>query len=164
VVQRGVIVEFRAAIPAGEVDASILEQTPVVVTSPGGGQRFTLPLLDPLGKLVTLEIEDDSGRLVSARSARQDEPFPNGELPLAGRAIVANPRDRPNELRVAWTGSPCDTTWSLRIDSTARSIDIAQEVRLACDSVGIGRDVLLTFSEPVPAAEVTVNLGATIVD
>ena len=161
---RGVVLRFRDDVPAGEVDASILEHTPVVVTSPGAGRQFTLPLLDPLGKLVTVEIEDNSGRLISARSARQDEPFPNGEPPLAGRAIVANPRDRPYELRVAWTGSLCDTTWSLRIETTARSIDIAQEARLACDSVGIGRGVLLTFSEPVPAAEVTVNLGATIVD
>jgi hypothetical protein len=64
---------------------------------------------------------------------------------------------------VIWSGSPCDSAWSLHIGEDARLITIAHPPRPACDAVGVGRDLILVFAEAVSAGEMTAVIDEVIV-
>ena len=159
---RGVVLRFSEPVPAVEVQASILENTPVLVQVVMPGPT-DVPLLDASGRFVVLGVDDQSGLLVSVRSATVDEFFPGSMQTSTDRAAVANPPGRTHELRVRWSGSACDSRWSLQVGPTARYLEVGHPPREACDSVPVLRDVLLIFSESVPADSVTAAVGATVV-
>jgi hypothetical protein len=158
---RGVVLRFKESVPAAEIQASILENTPVLVQVVMPGPT-DVPLLDA-GRVVVLGVDDRSGLLVSVRSAMLDEVFPGSMQPSPDRAAVANPPGRTNELRVRWLGSACDSRWSLQVSPAARNLAIGHPPREPCDAATVPRDVLLVFSEPVPAEGVIAEVGTTVV-
>jgi hypothetical protein len=152
-IQRGLVLEFSEPVPAGEVTITRLQST----------GSFTIADVDELGHQVTFDFADDSGLLVDARATAAGEPIPVGPDPGPDHAFVSNPAGESAEIRVIWSGSPCDSAWSLHIGEDARLITIAHPPRPACDAVGVGRDLILVFAEAVSAGEMTAVIDEVIV-
>jgi hypothetical protein len=115
-------------------------------------------LPDELGNTVTVDVVDESGTLVSARGGVQAE---EGDIPEVPHGIgAANAPNDTTVLRLTWADGPCESAGVLSIDAAARSFVL---VKPACtgDSLGVGRVIVLTFSTPVPAADVTATLDET---
>jgi hypothetical protein len=117
--------------------------------SSSAAARFDVALIDELGKDVRVEVVDESGTLVGARSGQPDG---GPEIGPSRIGIVNDPTD-PNVLIVGWVDGPCDVRHRLTIDASGRVMLLEQP---ACqgDAMGIGRTLVLTFVEAIPAAEV----------
>lgn len=57
---------------------------------------------------------------------------------------------------LVWSGSPCDRTATLRIESK-RHLTLELGLRPTCDAMAIGRGLVLVFGRPIDASTVTVN-------
>jgi hypothetical protein len=106
--------------------------------------------------LSTIEIVDESGTLVDARSG---QPAEGGSASSPDAADVVNDPVDPNTIVLTWTGlfDSDDRRLTIAPDGRTMTIEVAQGVG---DLLPVDRKLILTFSGPVPAAEVT----ATIVD
>lgn len=115
---------------------------------------FHVVLANEIGKLVTIDVKDESGRLLAADSGT---PGDGASVPQ-NTINVAN--DGPARLRLTWAGPPCATTDLLVIDATGRSMILVQPP-CAGDAIAFDRILILTFSEPVSAADVqaTIQVG-----
>jgi len=108
-----------------------------------------------------LDLFDAAGIVVAARSARPGEPslvspriVPGPET--VGEVAIENPGGRLDELWIGWSGSACDTAWSLSIGGPEPSIYLEPAPRQPCDPAAVGRGVLLVLSRPVRASDVIV--------
>ena len=97
---------------------------------------------DGVGDETTVDVVDESGRLVSAVAGPQ----------TGGNGIEAfdASNDDPTTLRLSWPGRPCDTVHRLTIDPTLTSLtmDLPQ---CRGDLVGVDRSIVLTFRDAVDA-------------
>ena len=109
-------------------------------------------LIDDIGGGAFVEITDQSGTMVDARSGQQAEA---GEV--AGDIGVANLAGDPTAIVLTWVGSPCDTRHVLTIAPDGRTMTVS---RAACqgDSLAIARVLVVRFDGPVPASEVVATL------
>jgi len=106
--------------------------------------------------LATMQIVDESGTLVDARSG---QPAEGGSASSPDKADVVNDPDDPTTIVLTWTGLFDDDDRRLTIASDGRTMTI-DVVPGTGDLLPVDRVLILTFAGPVPAAEVT----ATIVD
>ncbi len=113
---------------------------------------------------VEVAILDPSGVTVAAREVQDDDPVV--EMPddgFAGRAWVAGQPGDTSSIRLGWTGGVCDHHVTVTVDSLD-SILIDGGLQPGCDAVGIGRELVLTFREPVDASIIDVSYIETRVD
>jgi hypothetical protein len=135
-------------------------------TGDHGFERLTtieVPLVNVAGSRgVVVWLVDESGTVVSARSATADEQNHDHRTwitragPDGVGAIQVAAGDTATELAIRWTGSFCDTTWKLKVTKTS-GIALSQGLRPPCDALGIGREVIVTFDHPVDPAAVQVS-------
>jgi hypothetical protein len=115
-------------------------------------------LKDDANSGATVDVVDESGTLVGARAAGLAERAPDPAAPSSGDVTVQNVDA--TTLWIAWTGGACPDAHVLTIDPTGRSISISQPPFCGGDTLGVGRQLVLTFARPVAAADVTATLVA----
>jgi hypothetical protein len=125
-------------------------------SSPTTGPSFHIALKDDVGSGATVDIVDLSGTLVGARAAELNERAPNPAAPTSGDVTVQNVDAA--TLWIAWTSGNCPDAHTLTIDPTGRSISISQPPFCGGDTIGVGRQLVLSFNRPIAAAEVTATL------
>jgi hypothetical protein len=111
---------------------------------------------------VLLGIQEPLGLLLDARAATP------AELTMAegfgGPDVrTANVQGHPSEMILVWSGSPCDRTATLRIESK-RHLTLELGLRPTCDAMAIGRGVVLVFREPIDASTITVDFHPSEVE
>jgi hypothetical protein len=120
---------------------------------------ITLDLVDLDGRHLSVEIVDESGLLVSAAPVAAGTPF---DVPTPGNDVaVSQAAGHPNEVRLSWVGGVCDgpMRFTLRPDGRTilqEALPSGADPDRICILLGIPRSLTLTFSEPVPASEVTI--------
>jgi hypothetical protein len=102
-------------------------------------------------QLSTIEIVDRSGTLVSARTG---QPNDGGSASSPDKADVVNAPADPRTLMLTWTGLLEDDYRRLTIASDGRTMTI-ERVPGVGDLLPFDRVLILTFSRPAPAGEVT---------
>jgi hypothetical protein len=110
----------------------------VVLAGVDGGRELPVTLVDRVG--IVLDANEELGGM----GVMEDIP-------------VANPPGRPDKVRVAWTGGACDRSADMefRADGAGFVLAIVTTVDPGgCDAIGIGRELMITFSRPVNAASV----------
>jgi hypothetical protein len=117
---------------------------------------FHLALKDEYDSGATVDIVDLSGTLVSARAAEIGEREPNPGAPTTGDVTVKNVDA--TSLWIGWGAGACPDAHRLTIDASGRSISISQPPFCGGDTVGVGRQLVLTFSGPIAAADVAATL------
>jgi hypothetical protein len=161
----GVLIAVAGAVVVGSrlADAPVVipspsapPASPVPSSSPTPGPSFHIDLKDDLGSGATVDIVDRSGTLVGARAAELNERAPDPAAPTSGDVTVQNVD--PTTLWIAWTSGNCPDAHTLTIDPTGRSISISQPPFCGGDTIGVGRQLVLTFSRPIAAADVTATL------
>jgi hypothetical protein len=147
---------FRPAvqIPVPAVSPS---STPSVVLSPTGPPvaGIIVDLEVTAGQPQTVDVVDGSGLLVAASSGR-----PNAD---GGQSFPVDSVDVTNlddtTLQLGWAGFPCATDHGFAIDETARTMVLTRpECVGETDAIGVDRILILEFSEPIDAADVTVTI------
>ena len=108
---------------------------------------FHVQLANEVGKKITLDVKDESGRLLAAVSG---VPGDGASVPR-NTIVVAN--EGPARLKLTWAGPPCAVADLLFIDASGKSMTLVQP-ECAGDAIAFDRILLLTFSEPVSAADV----------
>jgi hypothetical protein len=168
-----VVLGLLIAVAGAVVVGSQLDNTPVVVpppttspaspvpsagpsSSPTTGPSVHIALKDDVGSGATVDIVDLSGTLVGARAAELNERAPDPAAPTSGDVTVQNVD--PTTLWIAWTSGNCPDAHTLTIDPTGRSISISQPPFCGGDTIGVGRQLVLTFNRPTAAADVTATL------
>jgi hypothetical protein len=136
---------------------------PLPLASPeatdAAAEPITLDLVDLLDRHLSVEIVDESGLFVSAAPVAPGTP---SDVPTPGNDVaVSQVANRPNEVRLSWVGGACDGGLRFTIRPDGRTISEEAlpwegETDHFCILVGIPRGLTLTFSEPVPASEVTI--------
>jgi hypothetical protein len=137
------------ASPTAELTAP---PTSDATTSSTTAQSSQVRFVSDDGIAVTIDIDDQSGRLVQAVKGEEglitdpevaDVKFAN----LPGDATV---------LRVEWfSPAGCHEHYGLTIDPDARGITIHPSYEVDGDSIGGNCGITLRFSDVVPASEVT---------
>ena len=139
--------------PTASPTAPLPSATPTGPAVPASSPAVVrVELIDDIGGGAFVEITDQSGTMVDARSGQQAEA---GEI--AGDIGVANLAGDPTAIVLTWVGSPCDTRHDLTIASDGRTMTIS---RPACqgDSLAIARVLVVRFDGPLPASEVVATL------
>lgn len=128
--------------------------TPAPVATPSPAAR-SIEFVDENGGRVSIDIIDGSGLLIDAVGLQR---MPNIDIPEGpGGVGVGNAAGDARVLQLVWGGCPSEDTYTVRIDSTIRAIDVETK-GCSGDTLGVGRTLVLTFSVPVPADEVTARL------
>lgn len=126
--------------------------SPAPTPTPVAGSASGIQFMSPDGVLVTIDVEDRSGRLVGGEVGREGlivEPEP-------ADVHFANLPGDPAGLRVEWfSPAGCKARYGMEISADARTITIHASYQEGGDSIGGNCGVTLRFSEPVPAGEMT---------
>lgn len=125
--------------------------TPVVPRQP---QLITVPGM--VGTDMQLEVVDETGELVDARAVT-GEALRAVAMPLEG-LIGAQAGLAPNEARIVWLSSACETSGRLTISNPNR-VTLTPGPRAACDAIGNHRAVELVFRVPVNAPAFDVEIA-----
>ena len=133
-------------VPQSAAPAPSTAPSSAPTVGPSGG-AIRVVLAQATNKAVTIDITDQSRTLLAAMSGTPGdgasvEPF---------KLIVAN--DNPTTLRLTWVGGPCDSATSLSIDQTRRQFLLVQP-ECSGDSIVTDRVLVLTFSQPITAADI----------
>jgi hypothetical protein len=136
--------------PPSAVPSASSTALPVPSASPAV-VRVDLP--DDIGGTAFVEITDLSGTLTTARSGQASE-----GSEVATDVGVANLAGDPASIVLTWVGCPSDTRHGLLISNDGRTMTLDQPVCTG-DTVGIERVLVLTFSETVAAADISVNVN-----
>lgn len=106
--------------------------------------QFSMKTSD--GARIGVSVSDASGQLLTARQAVPDEDR-RVYADLSGM-VAAVPGVKPGDLIVGWVGGICDLTVTVGVDAT--EVTVAPGPAPACDTLGVGRAVVLTFSGITP--------------
>jgi hypothetical protein len=144
---------------APSVVVPVPTSTPSPVVAPSAAptpRTVVVDLAEVVGADASIEIVDRSTTLVSAGSG---QPADGGSVASGTVRVEADPVD-PTQLVLTWTGSPCDTTHHLDIDSDGTTMRLT---RPACEGDAIPRDLVLAlgFDHAADPAGVTVTLEET---
>jgi hypothetical protein len=126
-------------------------------TGPTGPATIRVDLIEHVGQDGFIDITDESFTLVEAVSGD-----PGSGVDVAPEVVqVANDPSDPSTIVLTWSGGVCDTSHDLVIAPDGRTLHIT---RPACEGDGlggVGHVLHLTFSGPVPAAEVSATVETT---
>jgi len=142
-----------AAPTAGASSAATPSATPSAGSS--AGSTFHVELVVETGRPVTIDVKDESGRLLKAASGTPGD----GASVAQGKLVVASAA--PSTLRLTWAGPPCANADLLVIDAAGSQFILVQP---ACggDAIAFDRVLLLTFSDPLSAADVDARFQTAI--
>jgi hypothetical protein len=133
--------------PPGATPAPSIGQWPpadarvVALTSPVGAGK----------PAVQVAIVDESGRLASVAETGAVDPR---TLSFDGRlGAYAEPGD-PGRVHLAWVGGMCDSQITVTVAVDVRSITFDMGPQPDCDSIGVGRQLVLDFTGSVDAAAI----------
>jgi hypothetical protein len=129
-----------SAVPSG---------SPAPSSSPSAARQFSVDLKTTSGESASVQIVDDSGRVVSATSG----------APLDSDSLdgITVRNDKADSLRITWLGSPCDTVHRLTIDETATHL-VLQRPRCFGDAMPRFLSLTLKFSGSVVAGDVVASI------
>ncbi len=121
--------------------------TPLPTAASSAGTTFHVQLMTETGQDVTIDVTDESGRVIAATSGtpRDGASVPQNEV------VVAN--DDASTLRLTWAGPPCANQGRLVVDANAALFTVVQP-DCTGDSIAFDRILILTFSGPIMAADV----------
>lgn len=127
--------------------------------------RFRLTrYVDPRYPPVEVAILDPTGVTVTAREVRDDDPVVERPDSPDGHAWVTGQPGDATSIRLGWLGGLCDRHVTITVDSVD-SILVAGSARAsACRLMGIDREVVLTFREPVDASIIDLSVMPTRID
>ena len=128
---------------------------PSPTATASAGTTFHVLLMTETGQDVTIDVHDESGRLIDAISGT---PGDGASVPQ-NEVVVAN--DDGSTLRLTWAGPPCANDLLLVLDAAAALFTVVQP-DCTGDSVAFDRVLILTFSEPIAAADVDAVIQAGI--
>ena len=137
---RILLLTFSQPIDAADIETTLIDHQPT----------FEVELDQGTVENVTVSVIDDSGLVAEAEAGTG-----NTSASEIDEVVVEN-LDA-TSLRVSWIGSPCETTYELRVDEAAGTIDISTPTCLG-DASAIGRVIVLRMSEPVDAEGFVANL------
>jgi hypothetical protein len=149
-------------------------QTPVIVPTSNPGPTATLsPSVSPsssppaarrhvdlvvtAGQPASVDITYEGDKLVDAQSGQ-----PGDGVSIATDEIAVT-NDGPNRLVLTWSGMPCEASYRLDVGPDGRDY-ILERPTCEGDATAFDRVLILTFSEPVPASQVSTKVqraGAT---
>ncbi len=149
-------------IDADNVATQVVGTLPVASPVPWPPDGATVIVLrSPVGEgrpQPRVAVVDLSGRLTSAREVRDSDP-PVTIVEEGDRAGFA--RDREGAYRLRWAGGICDGDLTVTIAADLRGIVVDGGQQVACDAMGIGRELVLKFSQQVDPADVDVMYTET---
>lgn len=124
--------------------------------SPSAPAAIHVDLTVPAGQPQTVDVIDASGLLVEATSGAPDgdggQSFPFDSVEVSNLDTTT--------LQLGWAGYPCKTDHTLTIGADGRTLALERPDCVGdTDTIGVDRILVLRFSEPVVAADVTVTLG-----
>lgn len=111
---------------------------------------------------VQVAVVDLSGRLVGASEKGSLEPaqiLP----PLGGIGAYAEP-GFPGRAHLFWVGGVCDSRIVVTVAADLRSITLDTGPRVDCDTLVIGRELVLDFSGSVDVPAIELYQSVTIID
>jgi hypothetical protein len=121
--------------------------TSMPTAASSAGRTFHVQLENETGRDVTIDVKDESGRLVEATSGT---PGDGASVPQ-NEVVVAN--DDASTLRLTWAGPPCANEGLLVINASAALFTVVQP-DCTGDSIAIDRVLILTFSGSIAAADI----------
>ena len=131
---------------------------PSASAAPTPAASLHVELKDELDSGATVDIVDLSGTVASARAAEVDERAPAGAV-TSGEVTIGNVDA--TTLWIGWTAGNCPDAHVMTIDATGRSISISQPPFCGGDTIGVGRQLVLTFAQPIAAGDVAASIEAT---
>lgn len=115
--------------------------------------RSQVQFISDNGISVTIDIDDQSGRLVGA--VKGEDGLITDPWSEVADVMFANPPGDATVLRVEWSSpAGCHERYELTIDQDARGFTIHASYEVGGDSIGGTCGVTLRFSDAVPASEV----------
>jgi len=99
-------------------------------------------------------VVDHSGRLVSvAEKGTVDPSTMTLAVPIGAYAEPG----KPGRVHIAWTGGICDSQISVTVAADLKTITFDMGPQPPCDSMGIGRELVLDFSGPVDVPAIVLS-------
>ena len=132
---------------ASPTPASTPEDSPEPTATGLAGTTFHVDLVLSTGRTVTIDVKDDSGRLLEAVSGTPGD----GASVESGVLAVVN--EAPTTLRLTWSGPPCATDNFLLIEPSGARLTVVQP-ECSGDAIPFDRVLLLTFSGEISADDV----------
>ena len=127
--------------------------TPMPASPSATPGSFHVDLTVPVGQPQTVDIVDRSALVLEATSGTPDDGqgFPFDAVEVSNLDATT--------LQLAWAGYPCKTDHTLTIEPDGRTMVLDRpDCEGVTDTIAVNRILVLTFSEPVAAAEVAVSL------
>ena len=140
--------------PTASPTAPLPSATPTGPAVPASSPAVVrVDLIDDIGGGAFVEITDQSGTMVDARSGQQAE----AARESTGDIAVTNLAGDPTAVVLTWGGMPCDARHVLTIALGGRTMTLSKN---ACqgDTLGMTRVLVVRFDGPVPASEVVATL------
>ena len=151
-----------ACSSAGSVGGSAspppVSVVPSASAAPTSAASLHVELKDELDSGATVDIVDLSGTVASARAADIGERAPAGAV-TSGEVTIGNVDA--TTLWIGWTAGNCPDAHELTVDATGRSISISQPPFCGGDTIGVGRQLVLTFAQPIAAGDVAAKVIAS---
>lgn len=145
---RRLLLQFAVPVPAADIEIGI----EVVPAGEGQSPSAELPVVGavavPGGTVpMTVTLRGDPAVVTGIRAATSEEV---AAAPGVADADLVAYRRAANELILAWRGGGCDVSATLTVE--ADLVILVEDPRPACDAIGIGKGVVVTFRAPVDAA------------
>jgi hypothetical protein len=99
-------------------------------------------------------VVDGSGRLLDVAEKGSVEPS-DATVNLADPGAYAEP-GKPGRVHLAWTGSVCDSQITVTVAADLKTIAFDMGPQPLCDSLGVGRQVVLDFSGSIDVGTIEV--------
>lgn len=113
---------------------------------PSAGGPLSVVLATATGHRVTIDILDESGHVVAARSG---QPGDGASVPF-GTVVAENVDAR--TVRLTWSDTPGDAKLGLYVDEAVDVVLVIRPERPAGDAIAFDRVLVVEFDRPVDAA------------
>lgn len=138
-------------------------EPPTDAPTPEGSAVVTVQIVLAAGHVMTLEVDDLSGLLRSARAASRAEVDANGSGGTKDVWVAPVAPGKEHSLSVFWIGGICDESARLAIDTDVHVLTLEVEDGGPCDAVAVGAGVVLTLEGAIDRDRITVErVGSAI--
>jgi hypothetical protein len=137
-------------VPPSVLPSAIPSIEPSPIASPPPAVRH-VNLRVAAGEPASVDILYEGDTLIDARSGQPGD----GVSVAEDEILVAN--DGPNTLVLTWSGMPCESRYSLEVTPNGRDY-VLERPSCSGDAIAFDRVLVLTFSDPVPASQVSTKV------